>query len=276
MWDGSDLNGQTLLIHAEQGLGDSIHFARFLPLIMNRGGRIILEVQAELVRLMKQMEILKGIEVVPRESKAGPKLAFDTHLPLMSLPWLLKKLNPTVDKDVVQPPYVKADATLVEQRRGRIKDNGRPKVGIAWAGSKTNKNDRHRSITLNMLAEFGKANVDLYNLQLGKPGEQAKTPPEGMELIDLTAMIGDFADTAALVEHLDLIVSVDTAVVHLAGAMTKPVWVMIQYTPDFRWLLNGETTPWYPSMRLFRQSNFGDYAEVIHRVAGELANYKVG
>jgi ADP-heptose:LPS heptosyltransferase len=126
-----------------------------------------------------------------------------------------------------------------------------------------------------MLAPIGRApNVDIYNLQLGKPGEQAANPPEGMHLIDLTSMIGDFADTTALVSHLDLVVSVDTAIVHLAGAMGKPVWVMLQYTPDFRWLLQGETTPWYPSMRLIRQQKFGIYDDVIDRIAAELATYK--
>ena len=152
----------------------------------------------------------------------------------------------------------------------------RLKVGLAWAGSKTNKNDRHRSMTLATLGPLARANVDFYNLQLGKPGLQAANPPAGMKLIDLSSMIGDFADTAALVAELDLVVSVDTAIVHLAGAMGKPVWVFLQYTPDFRWLLEGQTTPWYPSVRLIRQTKFGVWDDVIDRTAAELAAYKPG
>jgi hypothetical protein len=191
----------------------------------------------------------------------------------MSLPFLLRKLDPSRDDDVIKPPYMKPDPALLELWRTRLPGGDRLKVGLAWAGSKTNKNDRHRSITLATLAPLARANVDFYNLQLGPPGLQAANPPQGMKMIDLTSMIGDFADTAALVSELDLVVSVDTAVVHLAGAMGKPVWVFLQFTPDFRWLLEGDTTPWYSSMRLFRQKSFGDYAEVIDRVASELTDW---
>jgi tetratricopeptide (TPR) repeat protein len=274
MWDGSDFQGKTLLIHAEQGLGDTIHFSRFLPMVAKKGGKIILECQSELVRLMKQTEILAGIEIVPRQSKAGPSLPFDLHCPLMSLPFVLQRLDPSRDHDVIQPPYMKADAALRQQWRDRVPRGDRLKVGLAWAGSKTNKNDRHRSITLTTLAPLARANVDFYNLQLGKPGLDAANPPHGMKMIDLTSMIGDFADTAALLSELDLVISVDTAVVHLAGAMDMPVWVLLQYTPDFRWLLQGQTSPWYPSVRLIRQTKFGAWDDVIDRTADELAAYQ--
>jgi hypothetical protein len=197
------------------------------------------------------------------------------QLPLLSLPYVLGRIDPSRDQDVVKPPYIFPEPSLLEQWKGRVKDNGRLKVGIAWAGSKTNKNDRHRSITLSMFAPLGRANVDFYNLQLGKPGEQAANPPEGMNLIDLTPMIGDFADTTALVSQLDLVISVDTAIVHLAGAMGKPVWVILQSTPDFRWLLEGDSTLWYPSMRLIRQKTFGIWDDVIDRLASDLSNFKL-
>ncbi|MGD0389631.1 MAG: tetratricopeptide repeat protein [Tepidisphaeraceae bacterium] len=274
MWDGSDFQGKTLLVHAEQGLGDTIHFARFLPMVAKMGGKIVLECQSELVRLMKQTQILAGVQIVPRQSKAGPSLPFDLHCPLMSLPFLLRRLDPSRDDDVIKPPYMKEDSALKEQWRTRLPSGGRLKVGLAWAGSKTNKNDRHRSITLATLAPLARANVDFYNLQLGKPGLQAANPPQGMKMIDLTSMIGDFADTAALLSELDLVVSVDTAVVHLAGAMGKPVWVFLQFTPDFRWLLEGDATPWYPSMRLIRQTKFGAWNDLIERTADELAAYQ--
>jgi tetratricopeptide (TPR) repeat protein len=274
LWDGSDFRDKTLLIHAEQGLGDSIHFCRFLPMVIRKGGKIILEVQGELVRLFKQTEILAGIEIVPRESKAGPKVPFDMHIPLMSLPWLLGKINPAVDHDVVQPPYIKPNPSLAEQWKTRFAPGDKLKIGIAWAGSKTNKNDRHRSITLKSFAPLLRVDADFYNLQFGPPAQQIADPPKGMNLIDFTPMIGDFADTAAMVPNLDLIVTVDTAIVHLAGAMSLPVWAFLQFTPDFRWLLQGDTSLWYPSVRLFRQTTFGDYNEVVERVAVELENFE--
>jgi hypothetical protein len=221
---------------------------------------------------MQQTKILEGVEIVRREKKAGPNVPFDTHLPLLSLPHVLRRLDPSQYDDVVRPPYIFPNPELAKQWRSRLPAGGNLKVGLAWAGSKINKNDRHRSITLSMLAPLGRAkNVDLYNLQLGKPGEQAANPPEGMRLVDLTSMIGDFADTAAMVSHLDLVVSVDTAIVHLAGAMGKPVWVMLPFTPDFRWLLRGESTVWYPSMRLIRQKKLGAWNDVIDRTAADLA-----
>ncbi len=269
-WDGSDLRGRTILVHAEQGLGDTIQFARFLPLLEQRGARVILECQAELVRLMKQMEILKRVEIFPRESKSGPKVKFDVHAALLSLPLLLNRLAPSDQLDVAQPPYITADANMRDQWHARVAESKGLKVGLSWAGSPTNKNDRHRSITLSALAPLAREGVDFYMLQFGKPAEQAANPPPGMKLIDHTALIGDFADTAAMVAELDLIICVDTALGHLAGAMGKPAWVLVQFTPDFRWLLEGRATPWYPSMRLFRQKKLGDWAEAIQEVAAEL------
>jgi hypothetical protein len=155
----------------------------------------------------------------------------------------------------------------------RLAHSKKPKVGLAWGGSAINKSDRHRSISLSSLAPLVNADVEFYTLQFGKPAEEAANPPAGMRLIDHTGIIKDFADTAALLPELDLVISVDTALAHLAGAMGTPVWVLIQFTPDFRWLLEGETTAWYPSMRLFRQKQFGDWAPVIEIVAAELKKY---
>jgi hypothetical protein len=147
------------------------------------------------------------------------------------------------------------------------------RVGLAWAGSPVNKNDRHRSISLSALTPLAMSGVEFYTLQFGQPAKESASPPDGMDLIDFTPNISDFADTAALLPELDLVICVDTALAHLAGAMGRPVWVLLQFTPDFRWLLEGEETAWYPSMRLFRQKKFGDWDQVINKVAGELSKY---
>jgi hypothetical protein len=246
---------------------------RFLPLLQKRGGRVILECQSELSRLMRQTEILRGIDVVGRESKVRSTTGFDVHVPLLSLPLLLRRLAPTDQEGVAQPPYMKADPSLHGQWRGRLGEKKNLRVAIAWAGSAVNKNDRHRSLPLSALAPLAMAGVEFYALQFGKPAAEAARSPAGMQLIDFTAQISDFADTAALLPELDLVICVDTALAHLAGAMGRPVWVMVQFTPDFRWLLKGQTTAWYPSMRLFRQKKIGDWAGVIEEVAGELGQY---
>jgi hypothetical protein len=271
MWDGSNLEGKTIFVHAEQGLGDTIHFVRFLPLLKEKqAGRIILECQPELVRLMKQTEILSGMEIIPRDKLVRPTTGFDVHVPLLSLPLLLRRLAPTDHNGVPQPPYMKPDTTLQQLWLTRLPKSNKLKVGIAWAGSAVNKNDRHRSIPLSSFAPLAAPDIEFYALQFGPPAKEAASPPPGMNLIDITPNITDFADTAALLPQLDLIICVDTALAHLTGAMARPVWVLLQFTPDFRWLLQGEKTAWYPSMRLFRQQKFGDWAEVIERVAAEL------
>jgi hypothetical protein len=169
---------------------------------------------------------------------------------------------------------MKADPDLREQWRERLAGNRKFKVALAWAGSAVNKNDRHRSMPLSALGPLAAVDgVEFYTLQFGKPAEEVASPPAGMRLIDHTSQIRDFADTAALLPELDLVICVDTALAHLAGAMGRPVWVLLQFTPDFRWLLEGRTTAWYPSMRLFRQKKFGDWAEVIEGVAAELGEY---
>jgi tetratricopeptide (TPR) repeat protein len=273
MWDGSDPAGRTILIHAEQGLGDSIHFSRYLPLLARKGAKIIFECQAELTRLMRQTPMLKEMQIVARPLPGKTRdLQYDVHAPLLSLPLLLAEPKPSAA--LAQPPYMFPDETLLSQWRERMGKRQGLRVGLAWAGSKTNKSDRHRSMSLTMLAPLAREGIEFFNLQLGPPGEQAANPPPGMNLINHAAAITDFADTAALLTELDLVVSVDTAVVHLAGAMGKPVWVLVHFAPDFRWLLKGDTTPWYPSMRLFRQTRSGNWSEVIDRIATALEMWK--
>jgi hypothetical protein len=206
-----------------------------------------------------------GVTVVTEN--AVPLPPFDVLLPLMSLPKVLGDF----DLDAVpKPPYLKADPALQQRWHTRLSADSQPKIGLAWAGNPKHHRDRSRSIPLSMLAPLAHEKLRFYSLQFGAPAVQASSPPTGMTLINMTGDIYDFADTAALIAELDLIISVDTAVAHLAGAMGKPVWLLLPMIPDFRWLLERTDTPWYPTMRLFRQKIDGDWNEPISRVAREL------
>ncbi|MGD0390491.1 MAG: tetratricopeptide repeat-containing glycosyltransferase family protein [Tepidisphaeraceae bacterium] len=264
-WDGCPLEGRTLLLHAEQGLGDAIQFIRYLPLAAQRGGEIIIECQAELQRLFQT--IAGSCQIVAR---GQPLPAFDFHCPLLSLPRVFGTNLANVPKDV---PYLHADAEDAGRWQHRLAEHAPlVKVGLAWAGNPTHKNDRNRSIKLARLAALGQMpGARFFSLQKGAAAAETKTPPAGMELVDWTAELKDFADTAALIANLDLVIAVDTAVVHLAGAMGKPVWTLLPYVPAWRWLLERQDSPWYPSMRLFRQPCIGDWDSVITRVVDALS-----
>ncbi|MGD0390624.1 MAG: tetratricopeptide repeat protein [Tepidisphaeraceae bacterium] len=264
-WDGCPLEGRTLLLHAEQGLGDALHFIRYLPLAAQRGGKIIIECQAELQRLFQS--VAGGCQVVAR---GQPLPAFDLHCPLLSLPHVFRTNFANIPNIV---PYLHADAEDAGRWQHRLAEH-RPlvRVGLAWAGNPDNKNDRNRSIKLASLAPLGQApGVRFFSLQKGEAAAQAKNPPPGMELVDWTAELKDFADTAALIANLDLVIAVDTAVAHLAGAMNKPVWTLLPFVPDWRWQLERQDSPWYPSMRLFRQPCAGNWDSVITRVVDALS-----
>ena len=172
-------------------------------------------------------------------------------------------------------PYLRADAEDAERWKQRLADgSGVLNVGLGWAGSPTHKNDRNRSMKLARLAPLARVpGVRFFSLQKGPAAAEAKTPPPGMELVDWSEELRDFADSAALVANLDLVISVDTAVVHLAGAMGKPVWTLLAFVPDWRWLLKREDSPWYPSMRLFRQGSLGDWDGVVARVVEALCDW---
>ncbi len=266
MWGGEDLNGRTILLGAEQGFGDVIQFARYVPEVAKRGGRVILMCYAELVRLLQGME---GVEQI---CSRNPPPAFDVHCPLASLPGVM---GTRLDSIPAEVPYLKADAAISETWGKKIGPRGdRLRVGLVWAGQPSHNRDMERSV---LLSQFGplvsRRDVAFYSLQKGEAAGQVKDPPMGMELIDFSADLRDFAETAGLISQLDLVITVDTAVAHLAGAMGKPVWVLLARLPDWRWLLDREDSPWYPTMRLFRQRTMGDWEDVIRRVAKELEGY---
>jgi tetratricopeptide (TPR) repeat protein len=269
-WDGSELNGRTVLLHSEQGLGDALQFVRFSPHVARRGGRVVIECKPPLLRLFQNaIDLGAAAVVVQNETGAAPPVAFDLHVPLLSLPLALRMFDPA--KIPTPVPYLQADPLSEERWRELISaGEKRLKVGLAWVGSSVHVDDRARSVSLETLAPLAREDVLFYSLQVGRGSEQTCNPPKGMELLDLTAQLGDFADTAGLVSQLDLVICVDTAIAHLVGAMGKPVWVLISYRPDFRWLLDRDDTPWYPTMRLFRQQSPGDWTEVVQRVAKAL------
>jgi Flp pilus assembly protein TadD len=261
-WDGGTLQGKTILVRSEQGLGDGIQFVRYVAILADRGGAVILECLPELRRLF---EGVAGVTHVLARGEPPPP--FDVHCPLASLPLAL---GTRLDSIPAAVPYLHADSRLVEAS-GIAVPGGALNVGLAWAGNPDHRNDRNRSLSLARLSPLGAAkDVRFFSLQKGKPAEQVRTPPPGMELVDASPELTDFADSAALIARLDLLITVDTAVAHLAGAMGKEVWVLLPFAPDWRWLLGREDSPWYPTMRLFRQETPGEWGPVIERVVMEL------
>jgi len=291
-WDGSDLAGKRILLHAEGGLGDALQFVRFVPIVARRGGNVILECQAALVSLFQGVE---GVGEIVTKGKELP--GFDVHIPFQGLP---RVLGVRVDNVPNEVPYIRVPEERAAKWAGRIADKtgviasawekvedphpvpppeyqGRGKeaktrVGLVWAGSPNNDME-FRSRTLEMFNPFlNFSGFQFFSLQMGEDGRQR--PPVGIDWVDLTGEIEDMADTAAVVDSMDLVISVDTSTAHLAGALGKKVWVLIPSHSDFRWLLKRADTPWYPTMRLFRQRNGGKWEETAEEIAGELVKLK--
>lgn len=260
-WDGLLLNGKRILVVSEQGFGDTLHFIRYLFFLKEKGVYVILECKKELRRLLEGFE---GIDKIVEKPERGiPSVEFDYYIHLMSLPRLFLTDLENIPHDI---PYLRADLGLVEKFSNYF-DTNHFKIGIVWAGNPEQINDIRRSMTfekLKVLKERG--GIQLFSLQKGEASRQLQDP----EIMDLSGIIRNFADTAALVEHLDLVISVDTSVAHLAGAMGKPTWVLLSAVADWRWLLDREDSPWYPTMRLFRQKKLGDWGSLLGEVRREL------
>jgi tetratricopeptide (TPR) repeat protein len=261
-WFGGPLNGARILLHAEQGLGDSLQFLRYLPLVKAAGGVIVLDVPPPLRRLAEQFADVAEFTV-----GGQPLSPIDLHCPFMSLPLAF---GTTLETIPAQVPYL----AVPEEARQNAKTLAWPdeglRVGLVWSGSSTHAKDGYRSISLAQLKPlFDVEGVHFFSLQMGSGAEQLATAP--VEITNLAPAITDMADTAALLTNLDLIITVDTSVAHLAGALAIPTWVMIPFAPDWRWLMDREDSPWYPTMRLFRQPEFGDWQSVLLRIHAELA-----
>jgi Flp pilus assembly protein TadD len=256
-WEGDPLDGRTLLLHADQGLGDSIHFVRYARLIAARDGRIILRCQRQLAKLLKNFP---GIHQTVSEDDPVPH--FDVHCPLISLPVAFKTRLETIPS---AGPYLRPPAALSRAWAAHFDEtDDRLRVGLVWAGHPSHSNDHNRSTCLDTFAPLsGAQNTVFYSLQIGAAGAEADDPPPGINLINLTSEIVDFADTAALIDHLDLVIAVDTSTAHVAAAMGKPVWLVLPFVAEWRWLIDRTDTPWYPTMRLFRQPKLNDWRGAI-------------
>ncbi len=261
-WQGEPLAGKTILLHAEQGAGDTIQCLRFMPAVAARGGRLVLELPRHLARLATSLD--GGGEIITQGQILPP---FDVRCAFMSLP---RVLGTTLDDLPGPMPYLKADADAVERWARRLAGTGSGlRVGIVWAGNPAHANDRRRSIAVERLGPLLEvAGVRFYSL--GERAADLAKLPAG-KMVDLAPELQDFAETAAVLTHLDLVIAVDTSIVHLAGALGRPCWVMLPFSPDWRWLLDRSDSPWYPSLRLYRQPRPTDWDSVIARVAGELA-----
>jgi Tfp pilus assembly protein PilF len=262
-WDGGATR-QTVLVYCEQGFGDSLLCLRFVPLVRARAGRVLLECPPKLAPLFRNTP---GIDAVI--ARGEPLPAFDSCCALLGLPRLL---GTTVANLPAAVPYVQADPDRVRHWAVRLAGDRGLKVGLFWATDSASRITEQRSLELNQLAPLGTIQgVSFYSLQRGAPARQACAPPAGMRIVDLSAELSDFADDAALMANLDLVISVDTATAHLAGALGRPVWVMTSFPPHWVWMLQRADSPWYPSLRLFRQARPGDWPPVIEQVAAALA-----
>ena len=265
-WTGQPLNGETVLLYAEQGFGDTLQFCRYAPMVAAAGGRVVLVVPPELRRIMGTLE---GVAAVLAEDDPLP--AFDYHCPLLSLPFAFGTTMETIPAPL---GYLRADPSPWADFLGTLPGL---KVGLVWAGKSRMAQphavaiDKRRSMRLTDMAPlFLVPGCSFVSLQLGPPAAQMRTLPAGAMLHDVSGRLTDWAATADLIAGLDLVIAVDTAVAHLAGALGKPVWMLNRYDSCWRWFLNRDDTPWYPSMRQFRQASRGDWSGVIERVQAAL------
>ncbi len=263
-WTGAQaLEGRTILLHAEQGLGDAIQFARYVPWVAQRGARVVREAHAGLAPLLAQ---LPGVSLTL--ARGDPLPAFDLHCPLMSLALAFGTTLATIPRDV---PYLRAPQAHRARWRERLGPRRSPRVGLAWSGSTTLRNDRNRSIALARLDALRHLPIELFSLQREVREADAPALSRDPPITHFGDELVDFRDTAALAEAMDLVISVDTAIAHLAGALGRTAWVLLPWSPDWRWLLQRDDSPWYPSLRLWRQPRAGDWESVIERLASELA-----
>jgi tetratricopeptide (TPR) repeat protein len=263
LWLGAEpIEGRTLLLHAEQGLGDAIQFVRYAPLLAERGARILLRAAPEL------KPIFESLEGVQRVLSTGQRLPrYDLHCPLMSLPLACGTTLESVPGGV---PYLAAPPDRVAAWRRRLGDAMRPRIGLAWSGNHAHPSDRQRSLRLERLRPLlQRSGLEIVSLQK-EVRDEDREALAASGITHLGEELTDFADLAALISLLDLVVSVDTAVAHLAGALARPVWILLPFCPDWRWLLGREDSPWYPTARLFRQTRPGGWEDVIARLGGAL------
>jgi len=255
----SGSRAKTILLHSEQGIGDTIQFVRYAKAVAGRGGRRILECQPGLKKLL---EGVPEFDAVYGEGEDLPE--FDVHAPLLSLPHIFGTTMETIPSDIpyIQGPENSEISEKISSRANHLK------VGLVWAGNPGHTNDRNRSIPLASFEPiFDLKGIQFYSLQVGEGRKQIGHFHYQDKIIDLNP---DFSATASAIDQLDLVISVDTSIAHLSGAMGRPTWTLLPFVPDWRWLMNRDDTPWYPGMRLFRQPEIGDWESVILKVSESL------
>jgi tetratricopeptide (TPR) repeat protein len=263
LWLGDQpLEGKTILLHSDEGLGDAIQFARYVPMVAALGARVILEVEPPI------QQCLGGITGVAECLGRSSTPAFDLHCPLGTLPLAFGTRLDTIP--LAQGYVPMRPAARLTAWDNRLGPRDRFHVGLVWAGNPDHKNDHNRSMTLRALAPLLDCDVQFVSLQKGVRDQDRAFLSERPDIVDLTQHLTDFSETAALISCLDLVITVDTSVAHLAGALGAPVWTLLPFNPDWRWLLNRDDSPWYQSMKLFRQPERGDWASVIDNVRREL------
>src|SRR5882724_6588186 len=262
LWLGAEpLRGKTILLHNDQGLGDALHFCRYVPMVAAMGANVILEVQKELY------ELLSGLAGVSKLVSNGETLPdFDLHCSLCSLPLAFDTVLDTIPSAT---HYISV-GNYADAWKNRLASVKSPRIGLVWSGNPSHTNDRNRSMALEVLLPLLDADAGYVSLQKDARHADREILDQRKEILDLGPELKSFADTAAVISHLDLVISVDTSVVHLAGALGRPVWVLLPYVPDWRWLLHRTDSPWYPTARLFRQTEARDWRTVVHEVRTEL------
>lgn len=264
LWRGEQtIEGRTILVHSEQGLGDTIQFSRYVPLLAARGAHVIFEVQRPVHLLMRGLAAHVAV-------RGEPLPAFDCHCPLLSLPLAFDTRLDTIPAGT---PYLHAPSPAARAWEARLQAHRRPRIGLVWSGNPDHTNDHNRSMSLRALSPLLKLNATFVSLQKDVRAADAAVLIEYSDILDFGGALTDFSETAALVSQLDLVITVDTSVAHLAGALGKPVWVLVTHVPDWRWLLDRDDSPWYPSARLFRQSEARDWDEVMVRVRDAAAEF---
>ena len=268
LWEGGEIAGKTILLHGEQGHGDTIQFVRYAPLLARAGARVLLEVQAALKPLLVAVEGVAQVFARDEQGRAEPLPAFDVHQYLISLARVLGTELDTIPAEI---PYIHAPQDRVDVWRQRLPPASGLRVGLAWAGNPRVKSDAMRSIGLPRLAPLANVTgIQFISLQREVRPEHAAALRELPQIVHFGGELKDFADTAAVIGELDLVISTDTAVAHLAGAMGKPLWLLTMLSPDWRWLLDRNDSPWYPTATLYRQPRYGDWNSVVVRLRDDL------
>lgn len=265
-WQGESFKGKTLLVHAEQGLGDAIQYVRYMPLVKARGGKVVLETHPSLARLFERIASIDL--VVERSSQHAPQVPYDLFVPLCTLSGIF---GVTTEDTPPQDAYLSVDSSEIATWRSRLPHDGL-NIGVVWAGSDTYP---ERTCSLSDFSELADLpGINWIGLQKGPAAIQAERPhrPPGMKICNWGESFSDFSETAATISSLDMVISIDTSVAHLAGALGKPVWLLLPNVPDWRWLKNRTTSPWYGRMELFRQRQQGDWHEVMHQIRKKLTS----